>query len=143
MKAYQLSAEVQRMMGMREGTLTAFHQERADNSSYQDDLHLLQYDMLYGKKFVYGGESPFKQTDIKMGYNPIKIDEVVEVAGEYYIKGHGFTPFSKISLNDKILNTIFVGPTVIKLLDDVSKEEAEKLKVSQVEKYNSVLSTTE
>ena len=143
LKAYQLSAEVQKKMDMREGTLTAFHQERAENTSYLQDLHLLQYDMLYGKKYVYDGESPFYQTDIKMGYNPIKIEEVVEVAGEYYIKGQGFTPFSKISLNDKILNTIFVGPSVIKLLENVSKEDAAKLKVSQVEKYNSVLSTTE
>ena len=143
LQAYQLSAEVQNMMNMRQGTLTALHQERGNNESYHEDLHLLQYDMLYGKKYIYGGSSPYEQTKIKMGYNPIKIDEVVEVADEYYIKGHGFTSFSKISLNDKILKTIFVGPTVIKLLEDVSPSDVSKLKVSQVEKYNSVLSTTE
>jgi phosphoglycerol transferase MdoB-like AlkP superfamily enzyme len=140
---YQLAAELQTRIGMSEGTLTMLHQNRDKNPRYQDDLHMLQYDMLYGKSYIYGGESPYVRTKMKMGYAPIRIDSVVTVAGKYYLKGEGFTPFSKISLDGKILETVFVSPTVLKLQEEVDPSETEHMKVSQVEKYNSILSTTE
>jgi hypothetical protein len=80
---------------------------------------------------------------MKMGYKQIKIHEIVDVAGQYYIRGEGFTPYSKVSLDEKILDTMFMGPTVLKLNEDVDPSEVSLLKVSQVEKYNAVLSTTE
>ncbi|MDR0852846.1 MAG: sulfatase-like hydrolase/transferase [Clostridiales Family XIII bacterium] len=141
--AYQLAAEVQKKIGMREGTLTVFHQDHEGDSSYLDELKLLQYDMLYGDKYIYGGVSPFKPTDMKMGYKPIKIQEISEVGGEYYIVGENFTPYSKVSLDEKILETIYLGPTLLKLLEEVDPAEALNMKVSQVEKYDAILSTTE
>jgi len=141
--AYQLSAEVQRRIDMREGTLTVFHQDKQEEASYLDNLHLLQYDMLYGKRFVYGGQTPFAPVDMKMGYDPIRIDEIIEIGNQYYIRGQGFTPYSKVSLDGTILDTIYMSPTVLKLLEDVSPQDASKMKVSQVEKYDAVLSTTE
>jgi hypothetical protein len=80
---------------------------------------------------------------MQMGFKPIRISEVVEVGGEYYIKGEGFTPFSKVTLEKDILDTIYIGPTVLKLLDPVDPDDVSKMKVSQVEKYNAILSTTE
>jgi phosphoglycerol transferase MdoB-like AlkP superfamily enzyme len=141
--AYQLSAEIQSRIGMSEGTLTVLHQNRDKNPSYQADLHLLQYDMLYGKRYIYGGISPFVKTTMQMGFSPIRIDGVMNVAGKYYLKGEGFTPFSKISLNGEILDTVFVSPTVLKLQEEVDQSDVANMKVSQVEKYNSILSTTE
>jgi hypothetical protein len=78
-----------------------------------------------------------------MGYNPIKVNEIVEVAGEHYISGEGFTPFSKVTLDGKVLDTVYVGPTVLKLEEEVDPVSAKDMKVSQVEKYNAILSTTE
>jgi phosphoglycerol transferase MdoB-like AlkP superfamily enzyme len=141
--AYQLAAEVQSRIGMREGTLTVFHQDNRGAKDFADKLHLLQYDMLYGKKYVYDGQNPFETTNMKMGYKPIRIKEVVDVAGQYYISGEGFTPYSKVSLNGKILDTVFMGPTVLKLNEKADPSEIGLMKVSQVEKYNAVLSTTE
>ena len=143
LSAWQLAAEVQSRIGMREGTLMAYHQDNKERENYREGLHALQYDMLYGNRYLYGEKNPFKPSDLKMGYRPIRINEIVEVAGQYYISGEGFTPFSKVSLEGKILETIYMGPTVIKLMEEVDPSEVSKLKVSQVEKYNSVLSTTE
>jgi hypothetical protein len=143
LSTYQLAAELQTRIGMSEGTLTMLHQKRDRNRNYQADLHMLQYDMLYGKQYIYNGESPFVRVKMKMGYAPIRIDSVVQVAGKYYLKGEGFTPFSKISLDGNILETVFVSPTVLKLQDEVEPSETKHMKVSQVEKYNSILSTTE
>lgn len=141
--AYQLSAELQRRIGMREGTLTVYHQDSAGKTGYLDGLNMLQYDMLYGDRYVYGGKTPFLPVKMNMGYSPIRIDDIVEVAGQLYIKGEGFTPSSKVSLNGKVLATSFMGPTVLRLLDEVDPSNVPNLKVSQVENNNSILSTTE
>jgi hypothetical protein len=141
--AYQLGAEVQRRVGLRQGLMTVFHQDNAGKPEYRDNLHLLQYDILYGNNYIYGGKSPYRPADMTVGYKPIKVNEIVEVAGEHYISGEGFTPFSKVTLDGKVLDTVYVGPTVLKLEEAVDPVSAKDMKVSQVEKYNAILSTTE
>ncbi|MDF2654346.1 MAG: synthase family protein [Bacillota bacterium] len=141
--AYQLSAEVLNRIDIHEGVLTKYHQQHREDSMYLSNLKALQYDMLYGKEYIYGGINPFSTTDMKMGVKEIKVERVVEVGKKYYIKGQNFTPFSKISIGDKVLDTIFLGPTVLGLLEEVKPEDVAKMKVSQVEKNNEILSTTE
>jgi phosphoglycerol transferase MdoB-like AlkP superfamily enzyme len=143
LSAYQLGAVVQEQVGLRQGVMTVFHQDKMGTKGYADDLHMLQYDILYGKDYIYGGSNPYKATDMKMGYKPIRVKEIVEVAGEYFISGEGFTPFSKVSLNGEVLDTVYVGPTVLKLEEEVDPDSVKDMKVSQVEKYKEVLSTTE
>jgi hypothetical protein len=143
LNAYQLAADVQKRIGMREGTMFVYHQDHIGKPKYLENLHTLQYDMLYGRRYVYGEKNPFEATDMNMGYAPIHIDEIIQVGSQYYIKGTGFTPFSKVSLHGEILDTIYMTPTVLNLLEEVSPDDVSKMKVSQVEKYNSILSTTE
>ena len=145
LQAFQLSAYVQERIGMREGTTTVYHQDNWDKpqETYMKNLELLQYDMLYGEKYIYDGKSPFKPTDMTMGYNEIKINEILEVGGQYYISGQGFTSFSKVSLDGDVLDTIYLSPTVLKLEEEVDPTDVDKLKVSQVEKNKEILSTTE
>lgn len=141
--AYQLSAEVLNRIGIHDGVLTKFHQQHKEDPMYLSNLKALQYDMLYGKEYIYGGINPFAATDMKMGVKEIKVDRVVEVGKKLYIKGQNFTPFSKITIGDKVLDTIFLDPSVLGLLEEVKPEDVSKMKVSQVEKNNEILSTTE
>ena len=79
-----------------------------------------------------------------MGVNDITIDEVVKIGDKYYIKGKNFTQYSKVTLNGKELNTIYLGENVLGLLDDVDPGDAVNMKVSQIEnKSGEILSTTE
>ena len=98
--------------------------------------------MLYGKDYIYGGINPFKPTKMKMGIKPIKIDQVVQIGKNYYIKGQNFTMYSKISLNGKVLNTIYLGPTILGLKDKIDPKNVNKMEVSQMSQ-NGVLSTTD
>lgn len=141
--SYQLSAEVLNQIGIHEGVLTKYHQDHKKDSTYLSNLKALQYDMLYGKDYIFGETNPFVPTKMKMGVKQIKVEKVVEIGKKYYIKGQNFTPFSKISIGDKVLDTIFLGPTVLGLLEEVKPEDVSKMKVSQVEKNNEILSTTE
>ncbi len=141
--AYQLGAEVLGRIGIHEGIMTKYHQDHMTDTGYLTNLKALQYDMLYGKGYIYGSAGPHAPVDMKMGVKEIKVEKVVEIGKKYYIKGQNFTPFSKISLNGKVLDTIFLGPTVLGLLEEVKPEDVSKMKVSQVEKNNEILSTTE
>jgi len=145
LQAYQLSAYIQERIGMCEGTLTVYHRNNwhKPENSYLKNLELLQYDMLYGKKYVYGETNPFEPVKMKMGFREIKVNEILEVGSQYYISGEGFTSFSKVSLNGKILDTIYLSPTVLKLQEKVDPSKVSELKVSQVEKNKEILSTTE
>ncbi len=141
---YQLAAYMMDMVDLQVGTVFTYQQNHKNSETYLEDLKALGYDMLYGKGYIYGGKNPFKATDLKMGVNDIKIDEVVKIGDTYYIKGQNFTQYSKVTLNGKELKTIYLGESILGLLEDVDPEDAPNMKVSQIEtKNNEILSTTE
>ncbi len=143
--AYQIGAEVLERLGIDTGTMAKYHQNHKDSPTYLEDLRALEYDMLYGQGYIYGGKHPFEATDLKMGIRDIKITGIVEIGGKFYVKGENFTEQSRISLNGEVLETIYLGPTVLGLLEDVDPAEAVNMKVSQVDRNSptDILSTTE
>lgn len=144
MYAYQLASHVMDMLDMQVGTVFTYQQNHKNSETYLKDLKTIGYDILYGKYYIYGGTNPFKPTDMRMGVKDIKIDEVVKIGDKYYIKGQNFTEYSKVTLNGKTLKTIYLGTNILGLLEDVDPEDAENMKVSQIEtKSNEILSTTE
>ena len=143
--AYQIGAEVLDRLGIHNGTLVTYHQNHRKSKTYRADLEALQYDMLYGDRYIYNmdGKMPYTGLKMKMGVKDIKIKEVVEIAGKFYIRGENFTEYSKINLDGKILDTVFLGPTILGLNEEVDPDDVKKMKISQVEKGNEILSTTE
>ena len=142
--AYQLAAHVMEMLDMQVGTIFTYQQNHKNSETYLADLKALGYDMLYGKYYIYGGTNPFKPTNLKMGVNDITIDEIIKIGDKYYIKGRNFTQYSKVTLDGKELKTIYLGENVLGLLEDVDPDDADKMKVSQIEnKSGEILSTTE
>ena len=55
--SYQIAAEVLDRVGIHEGTIMKYHQARRNTKNYQVDLETLQYDVLYGQRYAYGGVS--------------------------------------------------------------------------------------
>ena len=141
---YQLASHMMDMVDLQVGTIFTYQQNHKNSETYLDDLKALGYDMLYGKRYIYGGTNPFTPTRLKMGVNDITIDDVVKIGDRYYIKGKNFTQYSKVTLNGKELKTIYLGENILGLLEDVDPEEAANMKVSQIETKNKeILSTTE
>ena len=141
---YQLASHMMDMVDLQVGTIFTYQQNHKNSETYLDDLKALGYDMLYGKRYIYGGTNPFTPTKLKMGVNDITIDDVVKIGDRYYIKGKNFTQYSKVTLNGKELKTIYLGENILGLLEDVDPEEAAHMKVSQIETKNKeILSTTE
>ena len=142
--SYQLASHVMDMVDLQVGTIFTYQQNHKNSETYLEDLKALGYDMLYGKRYIYGGTNTFEATDLKMGVKDITIDEVVKIGDRYYIKGKNFTQYSKVTLNGKELETIYLGESVLGLLEEVDPADAVNMKVSQIEnKSGEILSTTE
>ncbi len=107
--AYELNSEIMSRLGMSVGMMNKYQQNYKNDKNYKQNLEALSYDMLYGKRYIYGETNPFKKTNLKMGVKDIKVTDVVKIGENYYIKGENFTEFSKVSLDGKILKTVYLG----------------------------------
>ena len=114
--AYQMAAEVMDRAGIHEGTIFRYHQARRNTRNYQVDMETLQYDVLYGKKYSYDGESPFQRIKMRMGLYDVTLDSMEEISTvdhTYRIKGTNFTPSSQVKLNGEWYDTVYVNPTTL------------------------------
>lgn len=142
--AYELAAYVMEKVDMQVGTIFTYQQNHGESSTFLEDLKTLGYDMLYGRNYIYGEQNPFRPSDLKMGINDIIIEEVVQLGERYYIKGQNFTPYSFVTVDGETLETIFLGETMLGLMEYVEPEKAADMKVSQVDKNSKeILSITE
>ena len=144
--AYQMGAELLDRLGIHNGTMVTFHQHHMKDANYHQELQALQYDMLYGHKYVYqlSKTRPFTALNLKMGVKDIKIDKIVKIGSKYYIKGQNFTEYSKVTLDGDLLKTEYLGPTLLGLKEKVEPSDVKKMKISQVDKNDDeILSTTE
>ena len=140
--AYQLSAHVLKLLGMNNGLLTKFHQMYHNYDNYKSNLKILQYDMLYGKKEVYDGLSPYEPTDLQMGFDPIRITDVSSVGGSVYVMGKNFTESSFIFIDGKKQDTVFLNENTL-MVSDKELEGGEEVYVAQLTEVSAQLSSTE
>lgn len=140
--AYQLSAHVLKLFGMNNGLLTKFHQMYHNYDNYKSNLKILQYDMLYGKKEVYDGLSPYEPTDLQMGFDPIRITDVSSVGGSVYVKGKNFTESSFVFIDGKKQDTVFLNENTL-MVSDKELEGGEEVYVAQLTDVSAQLSSTE
>lgn len=140
--AYQLSSYVLGRLGMNPGVLTKFHQKYSLKGEYEEEFETLMYDMLYGDREVYGGINPYKQTEMQMGISPIGISKVDAIEGSIYVHGENFTEYSKVMLNDKKQETVYLNSNTL-MVADVPVEENDRIYVAQMAGRNEKLSRTE
>ena len=141
LQAYQLMAEVMGRLGYTDGVLTKLHQERLSNPSYQQDLEILEYDILYGKQYAYDGKLPYEPTELQFGVTPITVKKAANLHDELYVTGQHFTASSKITINGKVMDdTIFINTNTL-MLPATTLENLDVVSVAQVTKKGTVLST--
>lgn len=131
--SYQIAAEVMDRVGINEGTIFRYHQARRNTRNYQVDLETLQYDLLYGEQYSYGGENPYKRTKMRLGLYDVTLDglELVSSADyTYRITGTNFTPSSQVKLNGDWYDTVYVNPTTL-LISGTELDDFDRLSVVQ------------
>ena len=142
--SYEVTADILKNVGLGHQGVIFDYEQTADKNSkdYEKNLKALAYDMLYGKNYVFGGKNPYKRTKMRMGYKKIKIDGIISIGKKYYIKGQNFTEHSTVSLDGKVLKTVYLSPTLLGLSEKIDQKDVKKLRVSQIDsKDETILST--
>lgn len=141
---YQLMADVFEKLDIHSGTIFNYHQARRQTKQYLSDLELLQYDMLYGKSYVYGGikNKPTREGEFQMGILDVTLSGMQEnLDGTYSFYGENMTANSKIFVNGNKQKTQFLNNTRLEL-KECKLQEGDVIVVSQVGSSNRVFRST-
>lgn len=137
---YQLMAEVFDRLDIHSGTIFNYHQQRRQTKHYLADLELLQYDMLYGEGYVYGGKDkkPEREDTFRMGILDVTLSGMgMNLDGTYSLYGKNMTAYSKIYVNGEKQDTQFLNNTRIEL-KNCSLEEGDTIVINQVGSGNRI-----
>ena len=95
--AYQIMAEVLERLDIHTGTVFNYHQQRHQTKNYLADLELLQYDILYGDRYVYEESgAPITEGHMVMGVKDTSITNLIEqIDGSCSVYGENFTKQTK------------------------------------------------
>lgn len=135
-EAYQLTSHVLNLLDIHEGTMVRFHQRHldmvnADDQEYLDAMKILEYDILYGEREVYGGESPYQATKMEMGITPIIQRTTVHAGNQIVVFGENFNQYSRICVNGKAVPTPYIHENRL-IAKDIPYKEGEEITVQQI-----------
>lgn len=141
--AYQIMAEVLERLDIHTGTVFNYHQQRHQSKNYLADLELLQYDILYGDRYVYEESgAPITEGHMVMGVNDTSITNLIEqIDGSYSIYGENFTKQTKIYINDEKQATTFLNNTRVDLKKSELKD-GDIVQAAQVGSSNTIFRTS-
>ena len=143
--AYQMAAEVMDQVGIHEGNVFRFHQARRNTKHYQVDLESLQYDILYGDKYVYDGTNPFERVKTNLGVKNAELHSIEKIAeGRYYINGANFTQSAFLEINGELYEANFIDEETLLVLDaQIADEDKVDVAIRSNSSTHRVLTRTE
>lgn len=130
--AYQLMSEVLNRLDIHSGTVFNYHQQRKGTKNYLSDLELLQYDILYGKQYVYNGKAPITEGHMVMGIRNVSLSSIVpQLSSGYSLYGENFTKYSRVYVNGEKQKSSFLNNTRINL-SETELKDGDVIQVGQV-----------
>lgn len=130
--AYQLMSEVLNRLDIHSGTVFNYHQQRKGTKNYLSDLELLQYDILYGKQYVYNGKAPITEGHMVMGIRNVSLSSIVpQLNSGYSLYGENFTKYSRVYVNGEKQKSNFLNNTRINL-SETELKDGDVIQVGQV-----------
>ena len=150
--AYQLYSEVLSYCGIHDGTLTKLHQTVKDMPYYKQWLNVLEYTMLGNAPDEEGNlqntdleQNRWEVKQLKFGIKPFQLVSTNITKNKLTITGNGFTPYSKIAVDDRVYSeTEFINECVIQLeIDERTISRRHKLNVCQVSNRGTIYTQTD
>ena len=146
--AYDLSTKLFDVIGLEKSAMQKVHTLYSeDDPEYSDVMWNVEYDMLYGKRYMYPDGWPYEPTDMQYGVEPIyitdikegdyqKVSDDPEKAPEqlhgYYIKGENFNECSFVWINNGFKKeTIYIDRNTL-FIPDITFDDGEEVYVAQV-----------
>lgn len=118
LEAFELNSKVLAALGINDGVINSYHQNKTDAPDYLEGLAALEYDLLYGNLLAYDGTLPYEASEIQMGIDPIDITAIYEDPfnpNYAIIKGNHFTTYSKVYVNDERFSTAFIDSQTLRI----------------------------
>ncbi len=115
--SYQLLPYILEQANIHEGTMVSFHQSEnyQESESYEQLMELLQYDILYGDHYAYGGQDLYPASDLVMGVDDILLTSLTPQGDYLIVSGSNFTPWSRVFVNGEKVSTTFISPTQLQI----------------------------
>ncbi len=141
--AYQLMPVFLDRLGIHGGNFLDYDQKKTregldpSSSEYMEDLELLQYDLLYGKRLMYHGEDKYPASDIEMGVQDVTIDKIFRFNNQLHIYGKNFTKWSKVYVNGEKVSTTYESGQVLSI-DEDSVQSGDEISVCQMGSSNTI-----
>ena len=113
--AYQLLSQITDQAGIHEGTMFNYHQTQRNSETYLNGLENLQYDLLYGKRYTYGGEDLYPATDLQMDVEDVTISNIRKNSDRNILAVYGsrFTKNAKIFVNGEKVPTNYISSALV------------------------------
>ena len=92
---------------------------------------MLQYDLLYGGKKIFGGADCYLPTNIRYGYRPITISNISHIGNNIFVYGEGFNEYSHIYVNGSKKKTSYIDDTCVSA-GNIVLHTGDRVKVVQV-----------
>lgn len=113
-----------------------------EDEEMDDKLTLIAYDMLFGDRFIYNGESPVILSDMKMGVDVISIKEVKNDGNGIIVTGENFNEYSVVYMGDDGLNTTYIDRNTL-MIPEAEASPGDGFTVKQVDKSHHILSSSD
>ena len=141
-EAYQLGAYTLLRCARPVGTMVRFHAEQMESPKYMEEMEILEYDIVYGEQYVYGGKTLEREADMVFGITPIQIENSYIQGNNTFVTGKGFTSASTVYVGDSKRRTILVNSELL-IVPDLEISPEDSVKVCQIAADGSILSETD
>ncbi|MGL4799987.1 MAG: LTA synthase family protein [Cellulosilyticaceae bacterium] len=115
MEAYELSTYMLDLYGLQGGIMNSYQRVYREEENYKALMNVIQYDMLFGNKYITEGKNPYKTSAIQLGMNELKIDRIIEEIDKILVKGDGFNQSSQIFVDNQEVETEYIDGQTLKL----------------------------
>ena len=141
-EAYQLGAYALKMAGADRGVMVRYHQNRMDSADYMDGMQIIEYDIMYGKKYAYGEHELSRGQEMIYGLKDCAVTNAYVQYGNLFVEGTGFTSACRIHADGREEDTIFVNDGLL-IVPDMEELPEETLSVCFTAADGVILSTVE
>lgn len=138
--AYQLSSHILELIGVDRGIMTKHHQQNVLSETYQEDMKVLQYDMLFGERFIFDGINPYYPKDLIMGIEQINITGYKVIDNEVIIYGRNFNEWSTVYIDEDKCDTKYLDKNTLIIEEEI--DDGSEIFVAQQSMKGIILSKT-
>lgn len=140
--SYQAGTELLKLAGVKYGPIEKVHAYLREDKDYQEKMKLVEYDILFGKKYYLKDDETQKENSMKMGIDDIKIKNAKIEGDKVVIEGQNFTQRSIVFAGNKMLETSFESPSKISAKVDGNVKAGDTITVKQLGEKDAELSST-